>query len=236
MSLDMSVDENDNDETVGKMANAFPQTKIKGLIRQEEGIGKVYSSAVDLIATSSAFFIEELSSAAIEIARNEAVVVGERDATEQQPLVITLNHLQQSVTNPTAPLSDYLQDTTTQKCPQKFEFIQDIVKGGYKSIPSYHQIYAKKEATKSCRYSKKRKKGSDDDVEYQTVVDDTGGSPLQNTKLGKSFDNREVIEAHGKQSVDSGVPDVASGATEDEVQATKPYINNFIIQDEEDYD
>lgn len=46
------VDENNNDEAVVKMANAFPQTKIKGLIRQEEGIGKVYSSAVDLIGAS----------------------------------------------------------------------------------------------------------------------------------------------------------------------------------------
>jgi len=231
------VDENNDDEAVVKMANAFPQTKIKGLIRQEEGIGKVYSSAVDLIATSSAFFIEQLSSVAIQIAKNEAVV-GVKGATEQ-PLVITLNHLQQSVTNPT-PLSDYLHDTT-QQCPQKFEFLQDILKGGYKSIPSYHQIYAKKEATKSCKYIKKRKKGSDD-IEYQTV-DNAGGPPSKNTKLvntekklGKMFDNREVIEAHGNQSLDNSVPDVASGATEDEVQANRPYIDSCIIQDEEDYD
>merc|ERR1740139_1053305 len=147
----MTRNGNDNEPMVGKMANPFPPTKIKGLLRQEESIGNIWNPAVDLIGTSSALFIEQLSSTAIQIARNEAA--GQRYASDntrskqEQPLVITLNHLQQSVTNPT-PSPDCLHDTA-QQCPQKFEFLEDIMKGGYKSIPLYHKIYAKKEAAKS---------------------------------------------------------------------------------------
>jgi len=190
------------------------------------------------LATSSAIFIEQLSSAAIQTARNEADKdVDDTRSKQEPPLVITLRHLQQSSMSSIRSF-DYSHDTT-QQFPQKFEFLKDILEGGYKSIPSYHLIHTKKKATK---YIKNNKRKIESDTFVKHIRDDTLLSPLRNTKtikiektLVKSCDSDDVVETRKKESPDS-VFSVGLDTVENEVQGTKPYINNIIIQDEEEYD
>lgn len=238
------VDENNDKLKIGNMAKVFPQTKIKGLIREEEGIGQLYRSAVELVAASSAIFVEQLSSTAIQIAKNEAVGdegMDETNSKHDQPLVITLKHLQQSGITPWSP-SHRFHDTT-QQCSHKFEFLNDILEGGYKSIPSYHQIFAKKNATDD----KKRKKENSNlakrkIVEIERSIDkaDTDGSLLRDTKLIKvetapDNSNKNDHDAQRKDKNNS-ISNPDSEKVDNENQGNKPYTSNIIIQDEEDYD
>jgi len=131
------VIKNDNGQRID-ITQTFPPSKIKGLIRQEEGIGKLYHSAVELIAASSAIFIEQLKITAIQIAQKEATKEG-NGPQGQQPLLITQNHLRRCVT---CNLLDV--DTSTNNTQPNFKFLKEILGEDIKIIPSYSQLYAKK--------------------------------------------------------------------------------------------
>mmetsp|Transcript_1675 Transcript_1675/g.2211 ORF Transcript_1675/g.2211 Transcript_1675/m.2211 type:complete len:192 (-) Transcript_1675:151-726(-) len=114
-------------------SSIFPAAKIKSLLRQEEDIGRVYASAVDLIGASSAIFIKNLTNSAISIAKEETKLKSDADTTAEdrnctkQQLVITAEHIRQCI-------SQY---------GEKFDFLRDVVSEKFETVPNYSQVISK---------------------------------------------------------------------------------------------
>ena len=72
----------------------FPTNKVKAQIQTEENIGKIYTTAVDLVAASSAVFLEKLIRSVVDDDANDHV---DGDASASGAIVVTKEKLEQAL-------------------------------------------------------------------------------------------------------------------------------------------
>mmetsp|Transcript_10113 Transcript_10113/g.15169 ORF Transcript_10113/g.15169 Transcript_10113/m.15169 type:complete len:185 (-) Transcript_10113:392-946(-) len=70
----------------------FPTNKVKAQIQTEENIGKIYTTAVNLVAASSAVFLEKLIGSVVDADENDGVDDGANGA-----IVVTKEKLEEAL-------------------------------------------------------------------------------------------------------------------------------------------
>jgi hypothetical protein len=138
-----------NQKAISKMTKTdyktiFPTNKVKAQIQTEENIGKIYTTAVDLVAASSAVFLEKLIRSVVDDDANDHV---DGDASASGAIVVTKEKLEQAL----------------QK--QEYSFLKVEID------PSALKKYGKKQK-KGTLTSSRRKQGTLESLEVQGVDQD----------------------------------------------------------------
>ena len=157
----MSSDE-DTDYT-----KVFPANKIKGQVRKEEKIGRVFTSAVEMVSAASAIFVKELARASLNHDSKRAA-----DDDDSHSNVITREKLEKVI-----------------RTKKEFSFLESVLdmKPSKESLSKYGK--KRKAPTKpSCAKSKKSKGSSiNEGLDTNLMLGKKGN--FKNDKIVNDFKN-----------------------------------------------
>ena len=237
-----------------RFMNAFPTNKVKNQIRTEEKIGKVFTTAVDFVATSSAIFLDKIVQESIKVARNDpgneiskalmdkaaSAVKNEVEKTDEK----TVEHDSKGLSSTDNDSSKDIQHSVqyillTKESIQKaiesnqaYDFLQASIPDNMDgmTIPKYGSILRSKSR------AKKRNSGT------------TLSSGL--TKMAKTHKDKKMTnendemffptasssvdtKAGGKKVTKNEIETLGAGLELERLQAADEYCDEIIVDDEE---
>ncbi len=237
-----------------KFMNAFPTNKVKNQIRTEEKIGKVFTTAVDLVATSSAIFLDKIVQESIKIAqKNPGNEIGHALMGNAAPSVKneveTSN--QKTVEHNTSTSSENTSSGETQspvqyilltkesiqrviQSNQTYDFLQASIPENMDgiSVPKYGSIYRSRSRAKKRNSGTTQSSGMKKRV--KTHEDKTTMNESSEIKMYSSTEPFSDKKSGGKMTKKE-IKTLGEGLDLEKLQTADEYFDE-ISEDDEEYD